>query len=304
MHPDPLFRVVPDGRFEEVRAQHGLAQDGFFLRKVPEGFDRRKEPGRMMDPVLSPEGERRNDGDPKSVGESGKTRVGEGRTAEEGDEGAVVLARALVDDDVDDLPPAQGAEDRLGSLVGENGGASAELQAVVEDELVDRRGLDRPDESVDRDRRVDADPPHDQFPVADMAGKDDHSFAGFKLCGDMLESAPSVFEQLPDLVVGEDGEPCELDADPPEVPEDGSGEGPGAFSRRKRERASGEIVPHEAPLRRAEGQEEIPCPVSDPERRPGRKKAEEPDEGLQQASEDPVSGREGAGRWRPSRHDP
>ncbi len=157
-----------------------------------------------MDPILSSEGKYREDGDPESVGESGQARVGQCRTVEERDKGAVVLSRALVDGNVDNFSSAQSAEDTLGPLVGEDGGTSAESQAVVKDEMVNCRGLDRPDERVDRDRRVDADPPHDQLPVANVAGKDDCSLSGLQLCNNMFKPGPPIFEQLPDLVVGKD----------------------------------------------------------------------------------------------------
>ncbi len=157
-----------------------------------------------MDTVLSSEGKYRKDGNPQSIGEPGQARVGKCRTVEERDKGTVVLSRALVDGNVDNFSSAQSAEDTLGPLVGEDGGTSAESQAVVKDEMVNCRGLDRPDERVDRDRRVDADPPHDQLPVANVAGKDDCSLSGLQLCNNMFKPGPPIFEQLPDLVVGKD----------------------------------------------------------------------------------------------------
>ena len=272
VHQDPLFRVVPDGRFEEARAQRGLPQDGLFLREVREGLDRRKKTGRMMDPVLPPKGKHGNDGDAESIGESGQARVSECQTVEEGDENAVILPRALVDCNVDNLSAAQSAENLLGSVGGKNGGPSTESQSLIEDELVDRRGLDLSDEGVHGDWRVDPDPAHDQFPVPYVAGKNDRSLAGFELCGDVFESSPPVFEQLPYLVVGKDGQPGKLDTNPTEVSKNGPGEGTGTFPGRKRESASGKIVFYQAPLRRAYGQEDVSRPVSDPEGRSDRKK--------------------------------
>ena len=116
--------------------------------------------------------------------------MGTGEPAEKRDEHAFLRPRALIDHGIENLSARDGLDQGAGPQGREDGPSPAVGLSMMLDEVVDCRVIDGPDERTGPSWEVDGDSSDEQFPVSDMARKDDRAMS-------LSENLSKVFDAFP-----------------------------------------------------------------------------------------------------------